>query len=203
MKVLGGTKELQLSRIRNCRNCRRYRNAVLIRMMTRMMRRGQRRARSPMRGRRSRRPWGTTEAIVSLPLSENTGRSRHTGFQAKSCPQTTRGSSSTSRLIEWTFLMRANWSRHRSGWVSGVPSPTGLRKASKMIFNPTWTPPNSFSVKGKIGPGEKDEAGAIEIHFGQSSTDRASVAYFSEAFSRATSWRFCFARVRWIDESAG
>ncbi|HEV3468393.1 MAG TPA: L,D-transpeptidase family protein [Pyrinomonadaceae bacterium] len=40
------------------------------------------------------------------------------------------------------------------------PLPQGLRKASQIIFNPTWTPPDEPWVKGKIRPGEKVEAGS-------------------------------------------
>lgn len=40
------------------------------------------------------------------------------------------------------------------------PLPTGLRKASSIIFNPTWTPPDEPWVKGKIEPGKKVEAGS-------------------------------------------
>ena len=39
------------------------------------------------------------------------------------------------------------------------PLPTGLRKASEIIFNPTWTPPDEPWVKGKFKPGEKVDAG--------------------------------------------
>lgn len=39
------------------------------------------------------------------------------------------------------------------------PLPQGMRKAEKIIFNPTWTPPDEPWVKGKIKPGEKVEAG--------------------------------------------
>ena len=40
------------------------------------------------------------------------------------------------------------------------PLPTGLRKASTIIFNPTWTPPDEPWVKGKVEPGKKIEAGS-------------------------------------------
>lgn len=40
------------------------------------------------------------------------------------------------------------------------PLPQGLRKASQIIYNPTWTPPDEPWVKGKIRPGEKVEAGS-------------------------------------------
>ena len=40
------------------------------------------------------------------------------------------------------------------------PLPTGLRKASEIIFNPTWTPPDEPWVKGKVQPGKKVEAGS-------------------------------------------
>ena len=40
------------------------------------------------------------------------------------------------------------------------PLPQGLRKASQIIFNPTWTPPDEPWVKGKVRPGEKVEAGS-------------------------------------------
>ena len=39
------------------------------------------------------------------------------------------------------------------------PLPTGMRKASSIIFNPTWTPPDEPWVKGKVKAGEKVEAG--------------------------------------------
>jgi lipoprotein-anchoring transpeptidase ErfK/SrfK len=40
------------------------------------------------------------------------------------------------------------------------PLPKGVRKASNIIFNPTWTPPDEPWVKGKVKPGEKVEAGS-------------------------------------------
>lgn len=40
------------------------------------------------------------------------------------------------------------------------PLPQGVRKASSIIFNPTWTPPDEPWVKGKIKAGEKVEAGS-------------------------------------------
>lgn len=40
------------------------------------------------------------------------------------------------------------------------PLPTGIRKASSIIFNPTWTPPDEPWVKGKVEPGKKVEAGS-------------------------------------------
>ena len=39
------------------------------------------------------------------------------------------------------------------------PLPTGLRKASTIIFNPTWTPPDEPWVKGKVAPGKTVKAG--------------------------------------------
>jgi len=39
------------------------------------------------------------------------------------------------------------------------PLPTGLRKATEIIFSPTWTPPDSPWVKGKFAPGKTVEAG--------------------------------------------
>jgi hypothetical protein len=40
------------------------------------------------------------------------------------------------------------------------PLPTGLRRASELIFNPTWTPPDEPWVKGKVRPGETVQAGS-------------------------------------------
>jgi lipoprotein-anchoring transpeptidase ErfK/SrfK len=42
------------------------------------------------------------------------------------------------------------------------PLPSGLRKASTIIFNPTWTPPDSpwVETSNKVKPGEKVEAGS-------------------------------------------
>ncbi len=40
------------------------------------------------------------------------------------------------------------------------PLPTGIRKATSIIFNPTWTPPDEPWVKGKVSPGEKVPAGS-------------------------------------------
>ncbi|PYS99051.1 MAG: hypothetical protein DMF63_13340 [Acidobacteria bacterium] len=40
------------------------------------------------------------------------------------------------------------------------PLPTGLRSAKKIIFNPTWTPPDEPWVKGEFQPGKKVEAGS-------------------------------------------
>jgi lipoprotein-anchoring transpeptidase ErfK/SrfK len=39
------------------------------------------------------------------------------------------------------------------------PLPAGLRKIEKIIFNPTWTPPDEPWVKGKFQPGKTVEAG--------------------------------------------
>lgn len=40
------------------------------------------------------------------------------------------------------------------------PLPIGLRKADTIIFNPTWTPPDSPWVKGKVRPGETVQPGS-------------------------------------------
>jgi lipoprotein-anchoring transpeptidase ErfK/SrfK len=40
------------------------------------------------------------------------------------------------------------------------PLPTGMRRASEIIFNPTWTPPDEPWVKGKVQPGKTVEAGS-------------------------------------------
>ena len=40
------------------------------------------------------------------------------------------------------------------------PLPQGLRRAEKIIFNPTWTPPDEPWVKGKVRPGKTVEAGS-------------------------------------------
>ena len=40
------------------------------------------------------------------------------------------------------------------------PLPTGLRRASGIIFNPVWTPPDEPWVKGKFRPYQKVEAGS-------------------------------------------
>jgi lipoprotein-anchoring transpeptidase ErfK/SrfK len=52
----------------------------------------------------------------------------------------------------------------RKSYLVGIgypefPLPTGLRKASEIILNPTWTPPDEPWVKGKVKPGERIEAG--------------------------------------------
>ena len=39
------------------------------------------------------------------------------------------------------------------------PLPQGMRKAEKIIFNPTWTPPDEPWVKGKVKAGETVKAG--------------------------------------------
>ena len=39
------------------------------------------------------------------------------------------------------------------------PLPAGMRKATQIIFNPTWTPPDEPWVKGKVKAGEKVKAG--------------------------------------------
>jgi lipoprotein-anchoring transpeptidase ErfK/SrfK len=58
------------------------------------------------------------------------------------------------------------------------PLPQGLRKASSIIFNPTWTPPDEPWVEGsnKVKPGQKIEAGSklnplgvVKIPIGQPS----------------------------------
>ncbi|MEP7212358.1 MAG: L,D-transpeptidase [Acidobacteriota bacterium] len=46
------------------------------------------------------------------------------------------------------------------------PLPSGLRKASEIIFNPTWTPPDEPWVKGKFAPGKKVEAGSSDNPLG-------------------------------------
>ncbi|MEJ7849688.1 MAG: L,D-transpeptidase [Pyrinomonadaceae bacterium] len=46
------------------------------------------------------------------------------------------------------------------------PLPQGLRKASSIIFNPTWTPPDEPWVKGKVQPGKKVEAGSKDNPLG-------------------------------------
>jgi len=46
------------------------------------------------------------------------------------------------------------------------PLPTGLRKASQIIFNPEWTPPDEPWVKGKFKPGEKVDAGSKDNPLG-------------------------------------
>lgn len=46
------------------------------------------------------------------------------------------------------------------------PLPAGLRKASEIIFNPTWTPPDEPWVKGKFAPGKKVEAGSTDNPLG-------------------------------------
>lgn len=53
------------------------------------------------------------------------------------------------------------------------PLPTGIRKAEKIVFNPTWTPPDEPWVKDKvspgktIGPGDKlNPLGPIKIPIG-------------------------------------
>jgi hypothetical protein len=46
------------------------------------------------------------------------------------------------------------------------PLPAGLRKASEIIFNPTWTPPDEPWVKGKFAPGKKVEAGSKDNPLG-------------------------------------
>lgn len=40
------------------------------------------------------------------------------------------------------------------------PLPGGMREASTIIFNPTWTPPDEPWVKGKVQAGKKIEAGS-------------------------------------------
>ena len=46
------------------------------------------------------------------------------------------------------------------------PLPAGLRKATEIIFNPTWTPPDEPWVKGKFAPGKKVEAGSADNPLG-------------------------------------
>lgn len=46
------------------------------------------------------------------------------------------------------------------------PLPAGMRKASEIIFNPTWTPPDEPWVKGKFAPGKKVEAGSKDNPLG-------------------------------------
>jgi hypothetical protein len=46
------------------------------------------------------------------------------------------------------------------------PLPSGMRKASTIIFNPTWTPPDEAWVKGKIQAGKTVEAGSKDNPLG-------------------------------------
>lgn len=46
------------------------------------------------------------------------------------------------------------------------PLPTGVRKASEIIFNPTWTPPDEPWVKGEYQPGKTVEAGSKQNPLG-------------------------------------
>ena len=46
------------------------------------------------------------------------------------------------------------------------PLPVGLRTAKKIIFNPTWTPPDEPWVKGDFRPGKKVEAGSKDNPLG-------------------------------------
>jgi len=46
------------------------------------------------------------------------------------------------------------------------PLPSGLRRATNIIFNPTWTPPDEPWVKGKFEPGKKVEAGSKDNPLG-------------------------------------
>jgi hypothetical protein len=46
------------------------------------------------------------------------------------------------------------------------PLPAGIRRADKIIFNPTWTPPDEPWVKGKFSPGKKVEAGSKDNPLG-------------------------------------
>jgi hypothetical protein len=46
------------------------------------------------------------------------------------------------------------------------PLPTGLRKAEKIVFNPTWTPPDEPWVKGKFKAGKTVEAGSKDNPLG-------------------------------------
>lgn len=46
------------------------------------------------------------------------------------------------------------------------PLPSGMRKASTIIFNPTWTPPDEAWVKGKMQPGKTVEAGSKDNPLG-------------------------------------
>ncbi len=46
------------------------------------------------------------------------------------------------------------------------PLPSGMRKASTIIFNPTWTPPDEAWVKGKIEAGKTIEAGSKDNPLG-------------------------------------
>ena len=46
------------------------------------------------------------------------------------------------------------------------PLPSGMRKATELVFNPTWTPPDEPWVKGKFEPGKKVEAGSKDNPLG-------------------------------------
>jgi lipoprotein-anchoring transpeptidase ErfK/SrfK len=46
------------------------------------------------------------------------------------------------------------------------PLPRGMRQAKKIIFNPSWTPPDEPWVKGKFAPGKKVEAGSKDNPLG-------------------------------------
>lgn len=46
------------------------------------------------------------------------------------------------------------------------PLPRGMRQAKEIIFNPTWTPPDSPWVRGKFAPGKTVEAGSKDNPLG-------------------------------------
>lgn len=46
------------------------------------------------------------------------------------------------------------------------PLPAGMRRADKIIFNPTWTPPDEPWVKGKFAPGKTVAAGSKDNPLG-------------------------------------
>lgn len=46
------------------------------------------------------------------------------------------------------------------------PLPRGLRKATTIVFNPEWTPPDEPWVKGKFEPGKKVDAGSKDNPLG-------------------------------------
>ena len=82
------------------------------------------------------------------------------------------------------------------------PLPQGLRKASTIIFNPTWTPPDSpWVAKMKnVTPGETVEAGEQDQSaWTNQDSDRTAVADSRRQGAREDR-KVCVAWLCWVDE---
>ena len=85
------------------------------------------------------------------------------------------------------------------------PLPTGLRKASVIIFNPTWTPPDEPWVARmkNVSAGEKVEAGSKLNPLGPIKIPIGGPVTNSRRQIAGKAWYLCVSRLRWSDDAAG